>query len=268
MATMLIVTDDRLTAEALRRHLTRHGHTVLPPAPSAEAALAAVQAHHPEVVFMDSRLRDDGAGLVAGQMIEVTAGIPVIYLSEYPRAQSPAPLDGPALLFSVTNPLDKDALVRTLAWALQYGAHWRTLRALADRAAEGHQQATALWAEAKDLRQQAQALRDSIHRRPPDAGTGEITEEPDLYAKDARLTVRAVEPPALVVEGLDGVHYRARCVPLALDESRRAAPLQPGDMVIVTSMTSGLAVIERVTAGQRDGCWYVLLAFQRLAPHA
>jgi hypothetical protein len=80
------------------------------------------------------------------------------------------------------------------------------------------------------------------------------------YAKDERLTIIAVEPPAVVVEGMDGAHRRARCV--LLDESKRAAPLQPGGVLIVKSMNSGLAVVERVTAGRPDGCWYVLLEFR------
>ena len=83
--------------------------------------------------------------------------------------------------------------------------------------------------------------------------------EPDLYARDDRLTLIAVEPPDVVVAGTHGAHHRARCV--LLEASKRAAPLQPGDVVIVRSMNSGLAVVERVTAGRPDGCWYVLLEF-------
>jgi hypothetical protein len=88
--------------------------------------------------------------------------------------------------------------------------------------------------------------------------------EPDLYARDDRLTIIAVEPPDVVVADTHGAHHRARCV--LLDESKRAAPLQPGDVVIVRSMHSGLAVVERVTAGRPDGCWYVLLEFRLISP--
>jgi hypothetical protein len=84
--------------------------------------------------------------------------------------------------------------------------------------------------------------------------------EPDLYARDERLTIIAVELPDVVVAGSHGAPHRARCV--LLDESKRAAPLRPGDMVIVRSMNSGLAVVERVTAGWPDGCWYVFLEFR------
>jgi hypothetical protein len=88
--------------------------------------------------------------------------------------------------------------------------------------------------------------------------------EPRPYAKDAHLTIITVEPPDVVVVGTHGAHHRARCV--LLDESKRAAPLQPGDLLLVRSMNSGLAVVERVTAGRPDGCWYVLLEFRRLSP--
>jgi hypothetical protein len=88
--------------------------------------------------------------------------------------------------------------------------------------------------------------------------------EPDLYARDERLTLIAVELPEVVVAGPHGAPHRARCV--LLDESQRAAPLQPGDVVLVRSMHSGLAAVERVTAGRPDGCWYVLLEFRRISP--
>ena len=83
--------------------------------------------------------------------------------------------------------------------------------------------------------------------------------EPDLYARDDRLTLIAVAPPEVVVAGTHGAPHRARCV--LLDESKQAAPLQPGDVVLVRSMHSGLAAVERITAGRPDGCWYVLLEF-------
>jgi hypothetical protein len=94
--------------------------------------------------------------------------------------------------------------------------------------------------------------------------TRERPVEPDPYARDERLTIIAVELPDVVVAGTHGARHRARCV--LLEESKRARPLQPGDVVIVRRMHSGLAVVERVTAGRPDGCWYVLLAFRLISP--
>jgi hypothetical protein len=98
----------------------------------------------------------------------------------------------------------------------------------------------------------------------PLSGTRERPVEPRPYAKDERLRIIAVELPDVVVEGMNGARHRARCV--LTDESKRAAPLQSGDMLIVRSMSSGLAVVERVTAGRPDGCWYVLLEFRLISP--
>jgi len=90
--------------------------------------------------------------------------------------------------------------------------------------------------------------------------------EPDPYARDGRLTIITVELPDVVVKGMNGARHRARCVPT--DESKRAGPLQSGDLLIVRSMNSGLAVVERVTAGRPDGCWYMLLEFRLISHQA
>jgi len=57
----------------------------------------------------------------------------------------------------------------------------------------------------------------------PLSGTRERPVEPPPYAKDERLTIIAVEPPDVVIEGMNGARHRARCV--LTDESMRAAPL-------------------------------------------
>jgi two-component system, response regulator PdtaR len=129
MATILIVEDDRITAFRLQRRLTRLGHTVLTPVASAAEALAAVQAHRPEVVFMDVGLRGEVDGLETGRTIEATAAIPVIYLSGYTLAQLTARNGGTAPRFYLTKPLAAEVLVRTLTRALDDAARQRTPRA-------------------------------------------------------------------------------------------------------------------------------------------
>jgi hypothetical protein len=114
----------------------------------------------------------------------------------------------------------------------------------------------------------AQTCTRGCTRRPSVGGPLSVTREnpmePDPYAREERLTIIAVELPDVVVTGTHGAHHRARCV--LFEESKRAAPLQPGDVVIVRSTNSGLAVVERVTAGRPDGCWYVLLEFRPISP--
>jgi hypothetical protein len=107
--------------------------------------------------------------------------------------------------------------------------------------------------------------RRPVGGRPPSV-TRERPVEPDPYVRDECLTIIAVELPNVVVAGTNGAHHRARCV--LLDESKWAAPLQPGDVLIVRRMNSGLAAVERVTAGRPDGCWYMLLEFRLIPPPA
>jgi hypothetical protein len=90
--------------------------------------------------------------------------------------------------------------------------------------------------------------------------------EPRPYVKDELLKVLAVEPPSVVVEGMNGARHRARCIPS--HESLRAEPLRPGDILTVHTMTTDLAIVERVTQGHRDGCRYELLEFQLISPPA
>jgi DNA-binding NtrC family response regulator len=163
MATILIVEEDSLIAFGLQRQLTRLGHTVLPPVASAEDGLAAVQAQHPEVVFVDVYLSETLDRLRAGQLIEA-AGIPVIYLSPYSRASLAAANGGTAPLFHLEKPFTEEAVARTLAWAVRYGALQRALQTITDVAYESRQQMVMLHARAKELHQQLGELREALER--------------------------------------------------------------------------------------------------------
>jgi hypothetical protein len=72
----------------------------------------------------------------------------------------------------------------------------------------------------------------------------------------ALLTVIGIEASHVEVTDADGTHYRPRCL------ARQAAPLQPGDVVIVNHVHpgEGRTLVERVTTqGERDGCQYELV---------
>jgi CheY-like chemotaxis protein len=81
MAQLLIVEDDRITALALQRAVTRIGHTVLACVSSAFEAMAAVQAFHPDMVLLDIHLSGSQNGLLTGIDIQTLWSTPVIYLS-------------------------------------------------------------------------------------------------------------------------------------------------------------------------------------------
>lgn len=67
--------------------------------------------------------------------------------------------------------------------------------------------------------------------------------EPRPYVRGELLKVIAVEPPYVVVEGMNRAHHRARCIPS--HASLGAEPLQPEDQLLVDTMLPDLAVVER-----------------------
>jgi DNA-binding NtrC family response regulator len=87
MARILIVEDDRITAWALQRVVTRMGHLVVARVSSAAEAMAVVQADRPDVVLLDIGLTGPQDGLLVGLDIQTLWSTPVIYLSGSDPAQ-------------------------------------------------------------------------------------------------------------------------------------------------------------------------------------
>jgi DNA-binding NtrC family response regulator len=115
MAHLLILEDDRITALALQRAVTRMGHTVVARTASAAEALAAVQAHHPDGVLLDLHLRGPRDGLLVGTDIQALWSTPVIYLTGSDPAQLGMPDVPDALWCYVAKPVDWDQLREILA---------------------------------------------------------------------------------------------------------------------------------------------------------
>jgi DNA-binding NtrC family response regulator len=115
MAQLPIVEDYRITAQALRRAVTRMGHTVVACTSSAFEAMAAVQASHPDGVLLDMHLPGPHNGLLTDIDMQTFWSTPVIYLS----GSSPAQLDIPdfpeALWCYLSKPIDLDRLCDMLA---------------------------------------------------------------------------------------------------------------------------------------------------------
>ncbi len=115
MARILIVEDDRITALALQRAVTRMGHLVVARVSSAAEAMAVVQADRPDVVLLDIGLTGPQDGLLVGLDIQTFWFTPVIYLSGSDPTQLGIP-DGPdALWCYLAKPLDWHQLEDILA---------------------------------------------------------------------------------------------------------------------------------------------------------
>jgi DNA-binding NtrC family response regulator len=115
MAQLLIVENDRVTALALQRVVTRMGHTVVACVASAAEAMAAVQAYRPEVVLLDVSLTGPQDGLLVGMDIQTLWSTPVIYLSGWDPTELGLPEFPEALWCYVAKPIDRDRLQDILA---------------------------------------------------------------------------------------------------------------------------------------------------------
>jgi DNA-binding NtrC family response regulator len=167
VAVVLIVEDDRIIALDFQRQLTRLGHTVLPapPVSTAEAALAAVQTHHPGLVLMDIGLSGAQDGLTVGRAIQAMDGIAVIYLSSHVPAQLTAYAGGTGPLFYLIKPVTSEVLARTVEQVLAYVAHQHTVQALQQDVIDTLQRTHALRTTMKELPQAARQSREAVQRR-------------------------------------------------------------------------------------------------------
>jgi DNA-binding NtrC family response regulator len=154
MARLLIVEDDRITAFALQRAVTRMGHTVVAHVASAAAAMAAVQAERPEVVLLEIGLAGPRDGLRVGLDIQTFWSTPVIYLSGSDPTALGLPEFPEALWCYVAKPIA-----------------WDQLRDILARLFPAHPipHSRRFW-PTPELREHLRQLRQSVGRRQRDSG--------------------------------------------------------------------------------------------------
>jgi DNA-binding NarL/FixJ family response regulator len=117
-ARMLIVEDERLIAQALRRRVTALGYTVVGLAASGEDAIAQATKLQPDVVLMDIGLRGAMDGIEAARHIRAQAPIPVIYVSASTDAPTVARAWHSAPAGYLVKPVSDHALRATLVRVL------------------------------------------------------------------------------------------------------------------------------------------------------
>lgn len=83
MIHVLICTESGILAMSLRHTLERAGYAVIGPAWDGATAMTLAQACRPDLVLMDTDLRD-GDGLQAAREITDQSWCPIILLSDYP----------------------------------------------------------------------------------------------------------------------------------------------------------------------------------------
>lgn len=96
-ARILIVEDEALIAAELEDRLQRRGFEVLGPVDTADAAIATVEMHRPDLVLMDIRLKGERDGIAAAGEVQSRFATPVLFLTAnadtatYRRAQGTMP---------------------------------------------------------------------------------------------------------------------------------------------------------------------------------
>lgn len=83
MPRLMIVEDERIIAEDIRRTLISFGYEVVAMASSGERAIELAKEHRPDMILMDIMLEGDMKGTEAAEIIHNTLGTPIIFLTAY-----------------------------------------------------------------------------------------------------------------------------------------------------------------------------------------
>ena len=81
LASIAIVEDQALVAEALKVTLERWGYEVVGIALSGTEAIQLIESSRPDLVLMDIILQDDMDGIEAASIIGERFGVPAVYLT-------------------------------------------------------------------------------------------------------------------------------------------------------------------------------------------
>jgi PAS domain S-box-containing protein len=83
MTTIMIVEDESIVAEDIRKSLETLGYAVSAVVPSGEKALQQAEKENPDLILMDIVLRGDMDGIDVAEQLKLRFDIPVVYLTAY-----------------------------------------------------------------------------------------------------------------------------------------------------------------------------------------
>jgi PAS domain S-box-containing protein len=127
-ARILIVEDERITAEDLCEILTGLGHTVTASVSSGAEAIAQAEVNPPDLALMDIRIQGDMDGTVTARVLRERFNIPVIYLTAHADSATVAHAKGAEPLGYITKPFQEAALHASIEIALhKHGEELKTL---------------------------------------------------------------------------------------------------------------------------------------------
>ncbi len=117
-ARILIVEDERITAEDLRDILTDLGYTVTASVSSGSDAIAKAEETAPELALMDIRIKGDMDGTETARVLRERFNIPVIYLTAHADAATVSRAKGAEPLGYITKPFQEAELHASIEIAL------------------------------------------------------------------------------------------------------------------------------------------------------
>ena len=83
MTRILVVEDETIVGEDIRRRLETLGYTVSAVVSSGEEAIKEAEGNDPDLVLMDIVLKGDMDGIEAAELIRTKCDIPVVYITAY-----------------------------------------------------------------------------------------------------------------------------------------------------------------------------------------
>ncbi len=121
-ARILIVEDERITSDHLRRLLTRLGYEIVGIAPNGEAALDQMQEAHPDLVLADIGLHGRIDGVEVATRARSDYDIPVVFLTAFSDPETIRRARVPEPYGFIVKPFAEEELHATIEIALQQSA--------------------------------------------------------------------------------------------------------------------------------------------------